>query len=88
MLILSPERLKYETERAAEIQRAEEALFRERLLWSGVAAGCVVAGFWMVGMGLHAHRASIAGIWVSGGLLVGDLGPLVVLLIAHQREQM
>jgi hypothetical protein len=88
MLVLSPERLRYETERAEEIQRAEEALFRERLLWFGVAMACVAAGFWMVGMGFHAHRLSIAGIWISGGLLVGDLGPLVVLLIAHQREQM
>ena len=88
MFILSPERVKYETERAEEIQRADEALVRERLVWFGVAIACVAVGLWMIGMGFHADRLSTGSIWIGGGALLGEVGPLVVLLIAVRREEM
>lgn len=88
MLTLPPERLRYEAARAEEIQRAETALARERLAWFGVAMGCVVGGLGMVAMGLHADRLSIGSIWIGGGALLGEAGPLVVLLIAVRREAM
>lgn len=88
MLTLSPERLSYETARAEELQRAETALVRERLVWFGVAMGCVIVALWMVGMGFHADRLSTGAIWIGGGALLGEIGPLVVLLIAVRREEM
>jgi hypothetical protein len=88
VLTLPPARLKYEADRAAEIQRAEAALVRERLAWFGAAMGCVAVALWMVGMGLHAERLSIGSIWVGGGALLGEFGLLVVLLIAVRREEM
>lgn len=87
MFTLPPARLALEERRAEEDQREIEAIERERLLWFGAAMACVAVGFWMVGMGFQATRGSIGGIWIGAGTLLGNSGPLVVLLIVLHREE-
>ena len=87
MLKLSPERLAYEAERAAEIQRADAALRRERLLWYFAAIGCMLVG---TGIGLaayHVTSGNLAMFLFSAGTLIIEVGPLVILVVAIHREQ-
>lgn len=88
MLTLSPERLAYETQRAEENQRADDALRRERIGWFCLAVLTVWVGCAMAAMGLHVARRSLAAVWIGGGLLVGQFGPMVILLVAVKREEM
>ena len=86
MLTIPPARRAWEEARALEIQAAERALFRERLRWFGAGLASVWLGIWMVFMGYHTARLSIANVWVAGGLLMGEIGPFVTLLLAVHRE--
>lgn len=88
-LLTIPEyRRAWETARAEEIARAERALMRERLAWFGVAIGCVLAGIGMVGMAFHTAGLRLATVWLAAAIVVGEAGPLAILIIAVRREEM
>ena len=88
MLTIPPERRAWEAARAEEIQTAERALRRERLRWFLAGVVSVWVGIWMVLMGFHTDRVSIANVWIGAGLVVGEVGPFLALLIAVRREEM
>lgn len=87
MLSLSPERLAYEAERAAEIQRADAALQRERLFWSFAGIGCMLGGVAIASVGFHIPSEKAGMVWLLTGTLIGEIGPMAILLIALHREQ-
>ncbi|MEO6067656.1 MAG: hypothetical protein ABJB33_02970 [Gemmatimonadota bacterium] len=88
LLTISPARRAREAAWAEEIQTANQAIVRERLWWFGAAMGCVALGSWLVGMGFHSTDLDIAPIWLGSGILLGEIGPLVILVIAVRREQL
>jgi hypothetical protein len=88
MLTIPPARRAREAARAEEIQAADRALIRERLWWFAAGLASVWVGLWMVAMGFHSDRLSIGLVWVGGGILMGEVGPFLALLIAVRREEM
>lgn len=87
MLKLSAERIAFESARAAEIQRAEEALRRERILWSCAALASVFAGSAIGSIGFHVRSLSSGAVWIMAGVVIAEVGPLAILVIALHREQ-
>ena len=88
MLTIPPARRAWEAARAEEIQLAERAVLRERFWWFVAGVVSVWVGIWMVLMGFHTDRVSIANVWIGAGMVVGEVGPLLALLIAVRREEM
>ena len=87
MLTIPPERMAYEAARAAEIQRADAALRRERLLWYFAAVACLLVGALVASVGFHVRSLTSGAVWIATGALIGEIGPMVILLIAVHREQ-
>ena len=49
---------------------------------------CVELGLWMAGMAFHTDSAKTAAIWLAAAVLLGECGPLVILVVAARREEM
>jgi hypothetical protein len=88
MLTIPPKRKAFEAARAAEIQAADQAVFRERLGWFLAAICCSLAGAGIASVGLHVTGDEPAAIWIGSGLLLGEIGPMVILWVAVKREEM
>lgn len=88
MLTIPPARMAYEAARAAEIQAADRAMRRERILWYFAGLGCVLGGMALAALGLHAYDDLLRAIWFSTAILLGEVGPIVILVIALHREEM
>jgi hypothetical protein len=87
VLTIPPKRLAFEAERAAEIQRADAALRRERVLWYFAAIGSLLAGAGIASVAFHVPSKSAGMVWLLTGTLIGEIGPLVIILIALHREE-
>jgi hypothetical protein len=88
MLTIPPKRRAFEAARAAEIQAAEKAIFRERVGWFLAAVACSLAGSAIASVGFHVHTPNDGAIWIGLGLLLGEIGPMVILVVAVRREEM
>lgn len=88
MLTIPPKRRAFEAARAAEIQSADQAIRRERIGWSLGAVACSLACAGIASAGFHAITPNDGAIWIGSGLLLGEIGPMVILYIAVKREEM
>lgn len=88
MLTIPPKRKAFEAARAAEIQAADQAVMRERIGWFFAAIACSLAGSGIAAVGFHVNGPNAGAIWIGSGLLLGEIGPLVILFVAVKREEM
>jgi len=87
MLTISPARRALEAARAAEIQVAEQAMVRGRILWYIAAFGCVLGGAGTASIGFHLTSVKSGMVWLWAGVLIGEIGPLAILVYVLDREQ-
>lgn len=88
MLTIPPKRKEFEAARAAEIQAADQAIVRERVAWFLAAVACSLAGAAIASIGFHVQTPNDGAIWIGLGLLLGEIGPMVILVVAVRREEM
>jgi hypothetical protein len=83
-------RLPTPEERAAEldaIQREADRDTRRRWIARALGAfGSVVVGLYLMAWGLHLTDPGLASVAFWGGLLVGNLGVFVTLIVTYQQE--
>ena len=87
LLTIPPARTAFEAQRAAEIQQADAALQRERRLWYLAAIGCLLGGAGIASVGFHVVTPRSGAIWIGLGTLIGEVGPMAIILIALHREE-
>lgn len=87
MLRIPPSRLRWETERALEIQAADETLTRSRLRWFMLGMASVAAGYLPMALAFHTPSAKTGDVLFWTAILLSDVGPMVVLWCWARSEE-
>lgn len=87
MLTLPPWRIEFEIARAAEIETAARALHRTRLRWYFLGLAVVASASIPLAWSVHTTDPDLGHVWFWLAILIGDIGPLVVLWCAAKSEE-
>ena len=79
LLTIPPTRRRWEAARALEIQEAEEALNRSRLRWFLLGIAVALLGYIPFAFAWHTTSETMGNVYFWTGILVTDIGPMVVL---------
>lgn len=87
MLTLPPWRIEFETARAVEIETAERARHRARLRWYFLGLAVVASASIPLAWSVHTTDPDLGQVWFWLAILLGNVGPLVVLWWAARSEE-
>lgn len=87
MLSIPESRLRWETERALEIQAADAALTRSRLRWFLAGIASVAAGYIPMALAFHTPSQKTGNVLFWTAILLSDIGPMVVLWCWARSEE-
>ena len=87
MLRIPSARLRWETERALEIQAADEALSRSRFRWFLLGMASVAVGYLPMALAWHTSSKKTGDVLFWTAILLSDVGPMVVLWCWARSEE-
>ena len=87
MLTIARWRVEVESARAAEIEAAERALGHSRIGWFLLGLAVVALAYLPLAWSFHTTDPKLGNVYFWLAILIGDIGPLVVLWCAAKSEE-